>query len=195
MKPLVVGAAIVVVFGLAGCAGESGSEQPAKSHSGSDKGPSSRAAGAPKEPKGPTDPGFHVTRVIDGDTVEVQRGTRVLTLRLIGIDTPETVHPSEPVECFGPAATRFAHDRLLGRGVTLEYDMSQGRLDHYGRTLAYVWVEGRAMRLFNDAAVRQGFALEYTYDTAYAWQSRFMRAERMARQQQRGVWTCPRPGS
>ena len=195
VKPLVVGAALVVVVGLAGCAGGSGSEQPAKSRSGSDQGPSSGTAGAPKEPKGRTAPGFHVTRVIDGDTVEVKRGPRVLTLRLIGIDTPETVHPSEPVECFGAAATRFASDRLLGREVTLEYDKSQGRLDYYGRTLAYLWVEGRSMRLFNDAAVRQGFALEYTFDAAYAWQSRFVLAERMARQQQRGVWTCPRPGS
>jgi micrococcal nuclease len=109
------------------------------------------------------------------------------------ISTSEIGSPE--VECFGPAATRFAIDRLLGREVTLEYDPSQGRLDYYGRTLAYVWVDGRSMRLFNDAAVRQGLALEYTYDTAYAWQSRFMRAERLARQQHRGVWTCPRPGS
>jgi len=195
VKLLTVSACLVVVVGLAGCVVDSRSDQSAKSRTGSDNAPSSPATGAPKEPKGPTDPGFQVTRVIDGDTVEVQRGARVLTVRLIGMDTPETVHPSEPVECFGPAATRFANDRLLGREVTLEYDASQGRLDYYGRTLAYLWVEGRSMRLFNDAAVRQGFALEYTYDTAYAWQSRFMRDERMARQQQRGVWTCPRPGS
>ncbi len=194
VKLLAVSACLIVV-GLAGCAVDSPSDQRAKPRSGSDNAPSAGAAGAAKKPKGPTDPGFHVTRVIDGDTVEVQSGPRVLTLRLIGIDTPETVHPSEPVECFGPEATRFANDRLLGRGVTLEYDKSQGRLDYYGRTLAYVWVEGRSMRLFNDAAVRQGFALEYTYDTAYAWQSRLMRAETLARQQQRGVWNCPRPGS
>jgi micrococcal nuclease len=195
VKLMAVGAGLVVLVGLAGCVADSRSDLPAKSRSSSHKAPSSSAAGVPKGPQGPAEPGFRVTRVIDGDTVEVQNGPRVLTLRLIGIDTPETVHPNEPVECFGPAATRFAHDRLLGRDVTIEYDKSQGRHDTYGRTLAYVWVGNRSMRMFNHGAVRQGFALEYTYDTAYAWQSKFMRAERLARDLQRGVWRCPRPGS
>jgi len=190
-----VGVLLVMLAGLAGCAGGSPTQQPTKSRSGADKTPSSGGGTVPKEPKGPVEPGLEVTRVIDGDTVEVRDGARVLTVRLIGIDTPETVHPSEPIECYGPEATSFAVDELVGREVTLEYDPSQGRRDYYGRTLAYLWVETAPMTLFNRAAVRKGYALEYTFDSAYAWQSTFMRAEQAARQQRRGVWACPRPGS
>ena len=142
-------------------------------------------------PKGPTTSGWQVTRVVDGDTVVVQRATEQLTVRLIGIDTPETVHPTEPVECYGPEASRFADRRLLGRTVTLEFDPSQGRLDDYGRTLAYLWLGAPPTRLFNRTAVRQGFALEYTYDSAYLWQSEFTRAAAEAQHEHIGVWRCP----
>ena len=146
-------------------------------------------------PKGPTTSEWKVTRVVDGDTVEVQRATEELTIRLIGIDTPETVHPTEPVECYGPEASQFADRRLLGRTVTLELDRSQGRLDDYGRTLAYLWLGSPPTRLFNRAAVRKGFAFEYTYDSAYLWQSEFIRAAAAARHEHIGVWRCPDPGS
>ena len=138
--------------------------------------------------------GWRVYDVVDGDTVKVARAGRDLTLRLIGIDTPETVDPFAPVECFGQAASAHAHRRLDGRRVTLEFDPSQGRLDRYGRTLAYLWV----MRpdgpwLYNRAAVRQGFATEYTYDTPYAWRVAFLRAQAAAREHRQGLWarrTC-----
>jgi micrococcal nuclease len=136
-----------------------------------------------------------VTRVVDGDTVVVERGHRSLTLRLIGIDTPETVHPTVPIECYGPEASRFANRQLLERQVTLEFDRSQGRRDYYGRTLAYVWIDGRHPVLFNLRAIRRGYALEYTYDAAYHWQQEFRRAESEARSSHLGVWRCPTPGS
>lgn len=142
--------------------------------------------------KGPVSKDWRVTRVVDGDTVDVTRDRRTLTLRLIGIDTPETVHPTEPIECFGPESTDFASRRLLGEPVTLEFDPSQGRLDYYDRTLAYVWI-GRTM--FNRMAIRRGYALEYTYDDPYRWQREFVRAEAIARSERLGVWRCPRPGS
>lgn len=134
-----------------------------------------------------------MSRVVDGDTVEVTRGRRTLDVRLIGIDTPETVHPTEPVECYGPEASAYATRTLLGEPVTLEFDRSQGRRDYYGRTLAYLWWTGGG--LFNRAAVRRGFALEYTYDNSYVWQQELQRAERRARSAGVGVWECPRPGS
>jgi micrococcal nuclease len=146
----------------------------------------------PLAAKGPISEGWRITRVVDGDTVDVTRAGRTLTIRLIGIDTPETVHPTEPVECFGPEATEFATRRLLGEPATLEFDPSQGRLDYYGRTLAYVWTGDS---LFNRDAVRRGYALEYTYDTTYRWQREFQRAEASARSDRLGVWRCPRPGS
>jgi micrococcal nuclease len=146
-------------------------------------------------PDGPISRGWQVSRVVDGDTVEVSRGGRELTIRLIGVDTPETVHPTEPIECYGPAASRFAERQLAGRRVLLEFDHSQGRLDHYGRTLAYVWLDGQRLSLFNQEAIRRGFALEYTYDSAYQWQPLFQHAERRAQRQRLGVWRCPTPGS
>ena len=193
-REVVVCATLAAVAGLVGCSADPGLEQAAETRSSGDYNPRPSNEGAVKGPKGPLESGFRVTRVIDGDTVEVRDGRRSLTVRLIGIDTPETVHPTERVECFGPAATRFANDRLLGHRVSLEYDPSQGRRDYYGRTLAYLWI-GTDTTLFNLAAIRHGLALEYTYDSSYAWQSRFVHAERMARGQKRGVWSCPRPGS
>jgi len=148
-----------------------------------------------RRPKGPVSSGWTVSRVIDGDTVEVSRGRRMLNIRLIGIDTPETVHPTEPVECYGPEASRYATRTLLGQPVLLEFDRSQGRRDYYGRTLAYVWRTHPAQRLFNLDAVRRGFALEYTYDTAYAWQRAFRQAGHRAQSAHLGVWRCPHPGS
>ena len=160
------------------------SDGPSQSH-----GPSQSLA------RGPISAGWNVTRVIDGDTVEVQRANRELTVRLIGIDTPETVHPTEPIECFGPQATHFANQQLLGRRVTLEYDPSQGRRDYYHRTLAYLWLPRGDDRMFNRTAIRRGYALEYTYDTAYRWQREFRDAESKARSDRLGVWRCADPGS
>jgi micrococcal nuclease len=145
--------------------------------------------------KGPVSTGWRITRVVDGDTVDATRGRRTLTLRLIGIDTPETVHPTEPIECFGPQATAFAARRLLGEQVALEFDPSQGRLDYYDRTLAYVWTTSGTPRQFNRTAIRRGYALEYTYDNAYLWQREFSRAQAAAVAQRLGVWRCPNPGS
>lgn len=138
--------------------------------------------------KGPLDQGWQVIRVVDGDTVEVERKGRSLTLRLIGIDTPETVHPTEPVQCFGPKASRFATRRLLGEPVALEYDRSQGRIDYYGRTLAFVWTTAGRPQLFNEQVIKRGFGYEYTYDDAYAWQAEFRRAESRAQLDNRGLW-------
>lgn len=145
--------------------------------------------------KGPVSTGWRVSRIVDGDTVDVSRGGRTLTLRLIGIDTPETVHPTEPIECFGPEATRFAQRRLLDEPAALEFDRSQGRLDYYGRTLAYLWTTKGSPRQFNHDAVRHGYALEYTYDDPYLWQRQFQHAEALAESARIGVWRCPRPGS
>jgi micrococcal nuclease len=78
---------------------------------------------------------YAVLRVVDGDTVEVSyRGGT--TVRIIGIDTPETVSPSVPDECGGQAASQVAHELLDDRRIALRFDASQGRYDRYGRTLA-----------------------------------------------------------
>ncbi len=170
-------------------------EKPPTTDEGNGGGAGPAAAGIRRLAKGPVSTGWRVSRIVDGDTVDVTKGGRTLTLRLIGIDTPETVHPTEPVECYGPEATRFATRRLLGRPAALEFDRTQGRLDYYDRTLAYVWTTDGDPQQFNQAAVRRGYALEYTYDDAYLWQREFLRAEAAAVAQGLGVWRCPRPGS
>lgn len=116
------------------------------------------------------------------------RGAEV-SVRVIGIDTPETVHPSVPVECGGPQASATAKRLLTGKRVRLVFDPSQGRTDYYGRTLAYV--EAPGLGDFGLAMVRQGHAAEYTYDTAYARQARYLAAQSHAQAHDRGVWdTC-----
>ncbi|MFN2490542.1 MAG: thermonuclease family protein [Actinomycetota bacterium] len=124
-----------------------------------------------------------VSRVVDGDTIEVQLDDETTDVRLIGIDTPETVHPSEPVECYGPAASDFTSAALQGDAVRLGFDVE--RQDQYGRTLAYVWDEGE---LFNQVLVAKGFATVTTYPPNVRYVERFLAAQRDARQHDRGLW-------
>ena len=79
-----------------------------------------------------------VERVVDGDTVIVRAGGGALRVRLLGIDTPETVDPDRPVGCFGPEASAYTKHLLTGRSVSLVYDRELH--DRYGRLLAYVYL-------------------------------------------------------
>lgn len=124
-----------------------------------------------------------VTRVVDGDTIEVRFRGRALDVRLIGIDTPESVAPGEPVQCYALAASRFTARELEGERVRLEFDVE--RIDRYGRTLAYVWL-GR--ELFNETLVRQGYAFVTTYPPNVRYVERFTAAQREARADDLGVW-------
>lgn len=145
-------------------------------------------AGPARPPDLPT---ARVSRVVDGDTVDVVGDGRTVRLRLIGIDTPEVVDPRKPVQCFGREASARAHALLDGQTVGLEADPSQGELDRYGRRLRYLWLADG--RLFNLQLVAEGYAHEYTYRLPYKYQAVFQRAEREAREQGRGLWattTC-----
>jgi micrococcal nuclease len=182
--------------------GSDGEEQPDETQgSDGDEQPEEREGTEPDQPEADRSPSkeeerpkatpeprprrYRVLDVIDGDTVKVgyRGGT---TIRIIGIDTPETVSPSTPDECFGAAASAAANRMLRGRRVALEFDPSQGRLDQYGRTLAYLRIPGAGD--FGLAMVRGGFAAEYTYDTAYRYQARYRAAEARARAAGRGLW-------
>ena len=97
-----------------------------------------------------------VVRAVDGDTIIVAAGDRTEDVRLIGMDTPETVDPRRPVGCYGPQASTYTKHLLTGRRVTLEYDRVQR--DRYGRYLAYVFLDGPP-RVFVDARlVALGYA-------------------------------------
>lgn len=142
-----------------------------------------------KKPRRPTPkpiargPRAYVSRVVDGDTIEVDLDGATTDVRLIGFDTPETVHPSEPVECFGRAASAYTTDALEGRTVTLEFDIE--RYDHYDRMLAYVWVDGD---LFNEQILNDGYAAVSTYPPNVKYVDRFLVAQREARESDRGLW-------
>lgn len=129
---------------------------------------------------------YYVISVTDGDTIRVNYNGRSTPVRMIGIDTPETVHPNKPVECYGPESSEYARRHLSNKSVQLEFDNSQGMTDKYGRLLAYVYVDGVS---YNFHAIKDGYAYEYTYNSAYKYQKEFMFAESEAESENRGLWS------
>ncbi len=127
-----------------------------------------------------------VTRVVDGDTAHVLVGDTDLTIRFIGIDTPETVAPGQPVECYGPESSRFTTRRLTGQRIRLTFDVE--RIDPFGRTLAYLWLADGSM--FNGLLVRRGFATVATYPPDTRYVGRFEAAQRAAKEAGRGLWSA-----
>jgi len=121
-----------------------------------------------------------VTRVIDGDTIEIEGGRKV---RYIGIDTPETVHPSKPVECYGKEASEKNKELVLNKEVRLERDVSE--TDKYGRLLRYVWF---GSLMVNEYLVREGYAMSSSYPPDIKYQERFVKAQREAREKNKGLW-------
>lgn len=128
-----------------------------------------------------------VTRVVDGDTVVVSLDGREERVRFIGINTPESVDPRRPVECFGKEASASAEAMLGGRTVLLEDDPTQGSRDSNGRLLRYVWLEDG--RMANLEQIAQGFAAEFTFDTPYKYRAVFRDAQRAAREAGLGLWS------
>ena len=152
-----------------------------------------------------TEPGgfeeARVTRVVDGDTIEVEITGRtpgpgagaaqlgpIYDVRLIGIDTPEAVDPNSPVECFGKEASAAANALLDGQDVRLVRDVEEA--DRYDRLLRYVYI-GEEMA--NARLVANGYAFAYTYPPSVRHSNLFVQLERDARENDRGLWapdTC-----
>ncbi len=126
-----------------------------------------------------------VTKVVDGDTIEVNNSQ---TVRLIGIDTPETVDPRRPVGCFGKEASNEAKNLLAGKEVILQKDVSD--TDKYRRLLRYIFLplEGGQILFVNDYLVREGFAKVLTYPPDVKYNEQFRQAEKEARENNRGLW-------
>ncbi len=135
--------------------------------------------------------------MVDGDTIEVSIEGSEEDVRYIGVDTPETVKPGSPVECYGPQASAANHRLVEGHTVRLVFDRE--RRDAYGRLLAYVYALARAKpagargeagkpRFVNAALVREGYArtLEIAPNTAHAPELR--RLEARAGRAGRGLW-------
>lgn len=133
-------------------------------------------------------PLYPVTKVIDGDTIDVQIGKKVERIRMIGMDTPETVDPRKPVQCFGKEATNKAKTILTGKKVRLESDPISGERDKYGRLLRYVYLENGTS--FEKLMISDGYAHEYTYNSIpYKYQADFKKAQKDAQTKKRGLWS------
>lgn len=214
--------ALVILVLLTGCATlspppESGVETTNADTAGSRAGASPSATptsppatstppSATATPHRATGPQVRVTvvDVVDGDTLHVRyrNGTRD-TVRLLGVDTPETRGENTPDEfegvpetaagrrClgqWGERASAFATDELADERVRLGFDPEEGRRGYYGRLLAYVWIDGTQ---FNYRLIRQGYAR--MYDSSFVERSRYAPAEQRARQDRRGLWACSAP--
>ena len=132
-----------------------------------------------------------VLKVVDGDTVDIVDDVRGrLRIRLLGIDTPETKKPNYTVGCWGPEATQFAKDTLLGQRVALIPDPTQDRTDRYGRTLSYL---DRADGWdYSIEAARSGAAHSYVYHGHPAARAdQIAAAEQEAKAAGRGLWGPP----
>lgn len=123
-----------------------------------------------------------VTRVIDGDTIEIEGGEKV---RYIGIDTPETMDPRKPVQCFGVESSKKNKELVEGKTVRLEKDITDR--DKYNRLLRYVWLDDT---LINLALVKGGFAYSYSYPPDIKYQDKFVTAQKEAREAKVGLWSA-----
>lgn len=130
---------------------------------------------------------YNVTKVTDGDTIHIMMDGQDEKVRLIGINTPETVDPRKAVECFGKEASTRMKEIAENKIVRLEYDDSQSLRDAYGRILAYVYLEDEQM--LNRKMVAEGYAYEYTYLTPYRYQKEFRNLQRLAQSAKRGLWS------
>lgn len=127
-----------------------------------------------------------IKRVVDGDTLLLEGGERV---RLLGVDTPETVKPDTPVQFLGPEASAFTKQMVEGRQVTLVFDKE--RYDRYHRILAFVYVSETCL---NEELIRNGLSfaqLQYPYRSDM--KRRFKQAEAEAQAQKRGLWSRTEP--
>ncbi|WP_261133725.1 thermonuclease family protein [Bacillus sp. Marseille-Q3570] len=129
---------------------------------------------------------YEVTKVVDGDTFKVNYEGKEETIRLLLVDTPETVHPSKPVQPFGKEASNFMKEKLAGKRVELELDVSER--DKYGRILAYAYdLEGN---MLNEKLLEKGFArVAYIFPPNTKYVDRFQKIQRDAQKKEVGIWS------
>lgn len=123
-----------------------------------------------------------VIRVVDGDTFVIRFEEKILKVRLLGVDTPETVHPFKPIQYFGLEASAFLKNRLLGQWVTLEFD--QSKIDKYGRLLAYATLNEV---MINKEVLQKGFGYAYTR-FPFRYMDEFVALEAETRKGRLGLW-------
>ena len=126
-----------------------------------------------------------IKKFVDGDTFWVDDGSeKGLKIRLIGVNTPETVDPRKPVEYYGKEASNYVKNILTGKKVRLEFDV--GRVDRYGRTLAYVFLKDGTF--LNADLIENGYGQVMTVPPNVKYLVKFLDSERVARENKRGLW-------
>jgi micrococcal nuclease len=130
----------------------------------------------------------YVVRAVDGDTIEARIGEKLEDVRYIGVDTPETVKPGTPVQCFGHRASDFDHRLVEHRQVRLVFGVE--RRDVYGRLLAYVYI---GHRFVNAELVRRGLARTLAIAPNTRYEALFRRLELNAARRGRGLWGACEP--
>lgn len=131
---------------------------------------------------------YLVKRVVDGDTFEIESEGKSFKVRMIGMNTPETVKPNSPVECYGKEASTYTKDLLTGKTVILEEDVQP--TDKYGRLLRYVYIKSESGELvfINKKIVEDGYAYASSYPPNIKYQEILKSTEKKAREDKSGLW-------
>jgi endonuclease YncB( thermonuclease family) len=130
---------------------------------------------------------FKVLHIVDGDTITIEHDGKKETIRLLGINTPESVAPMRPKECYGKEASNFLKNILESTYIDIEYDIHRKTVDIYGRTLAYIILDGKNI---NQKMIEEGYAFEYTYHKEiYTHQGDFRAAQKRAKERGLGLWS------
>lgn len=131
-------------------------------------------------------------RVVDGDTIVCEIEGKRVSVRLLGVDTPETRHPRKGVEPWGPEASAYTKSRLVGQPVRLVADTVSKPADHFGRRLAWVFLgDGECL---NETLVREGYGRAYVdeFPVDPVMTVKLQLLERSAREARRGLWAQPK---
>lgn len=130
-----------------------------------------------------------INRVVDGDTVNVQLPNgESESVRLLLIDTPESVHPNKPVQPFGEEASAYAKE-ILKEGDTVTLEIGNPERDKYDRLLGYIWIDDVN---FNQLMIEEGFArIAYVYEPNTKYLDEFERAEKKAEAEGKNIWSIP----
>ncbi|MBR5046179.1 thermonuclease family protein [Candidatus Saccharibacteria bacterium] len=138
---------------------------------------------------------YKVESVVDGDTIKITYNGSLTSVRIIGVNTPETVDPRTTVECFGTEASEYLKQKLDGKSIRIATDSTQADRDKYNRLLRYVYLDGEDVGL---SIIANGYGYEYTYNIPYAHQSDYKKAQVDAENQNKGLWApeaCNETGS
>lgn len=131
-------------------------------------------------------PGLYaIKRFVDGDTIVVDMNGRNETVRMIGVDTPETHRPNTPVQCYGPAASAYTKNLIGHQKVRLEADPTNQNRDRYDRLLRYVYLPDG--QLVAKAVIENGYGFAYT-SFPFTKKDEFVQAEEQAKAANKGLW-------